>query len=589
MRHPARCGLAVLLCGLLGLAVWASAAGAASRVAAAEKPQIRYAKVRRLCRAPSRGRAGCLALKLKAASPGSAGALPYVVAAGARSKGPAGGLTPADLASAYSFSPTATGSGQTVAIVDAFDDPKIEKDLATFDSNYALPACTAGNGCFTKVGQTGSTSALAPADNSGWSVEISLDVETVHSVCQNCKILLVEANSESDGDLAAAVNEAVALGADEVSNSYGSFEGEEEESPQDIAAYDHPGVAIVASSGDSGYFDWDEIAELEPAPERPDAPAIYPTVVAAGGTALKLTGRGARKSESVWNDSGQPGSNGTFKHAKQFSATGGGCSSLFTAPAWQQQAAGWAASGCGTHRLSADVSAVADPYTGFDIYSSYKYEAFAETGWMTIGGTSLSSPLIGALYALAGGSHGVSYPAQTLYEHLGNSGALFDVTQGGNGYCDAEAASACGEPGVNEEDGDVDCIGTTACDAATGYDGPSGVGAPIGLSAFGGPGVIVPPSAVTGHATEVEGGAAVLNGTVNPGSAEATSCVFEYGTGATLTQSAPCAPSPGAGGEPVAVSAHVTGLTPKSAYHYRLSATTSAGTSTGKTKKFKAH
>ena len=232
--------------------------------------------MRRLCRAPSRGRAGCLALKLKAASPGSAGALPYVVAAGARSKGPAGGLTPADLASAYSVSPTATGSGQTVAIVDAFDDPKIEKDLATFDSNYGLPACTAGNGCFTKVGQTGSTSALPPADTSGWSIEISLDVETVHSVCQNCKILLVEANSESDADLAAAVNEAVALGADEVSNSYGSFEGEEEENAQDIAAYDHPGVVIVASSGDSGYFDWDEIEELEPAPEHPDAPADLP-------------------------------------------------------------------------------------------------------------------------------------------------------------------------------------------------------------------------------------------------------------------------------------------------------------------------
>ncbi len=336
MRHPARSGLAVLLCGLLGLAVWASAATAASRAASAEKPQIRYAKVHRLCRAPGRGRAACLALKLKAASPGSPGALPYVVAAGARSKGPAGGLTPADLASAYSVSPTATGSGQTVAIVDAFDDPKIEKDLATFDSEYGLPACTAGNGCFTKVGQTGSTSALPPADKSGWSVEMSLDVETVHSVCQNCNILLVEANSESDGDLAAAVNEAVALGADEVSNSYGSFEGEEVESPQDIAAYDHPGVVIVASSGDSGYFDWDEVEELEPAPEHPDAPAVYPTVVAAGGTSLKLTGRGARKSESVWNDSGQPSSNGTFKHVKQFSATGGGCSSLFTAPAWQQ-------------------------------------------------------------------------------------------------------------------------------------------------------------------------------------------------------------------------------------------------------------
>ena len=260
-------------------------------------------------------------------------------------------------------------------------------------------------------------------------------------MCQSCKILLVEANSEHDADLAAATDEAVALGADEVSNSYGSPE-EEEEGAQYAAAYDHPGVVVVASSGDSGYYDWEEVEELAPAPEQPDGPASYPTVVSAGGTSLKLSSRGARKSEVVWNDSGQPSSNGGFRHAKQFAATGGGCSTLFTAPAWQQQAAGWAASGCGTHRLSSDVSAVADPYTGFDIYSSYNYEAFAETGWMTIGGTSLSSPLISAMYALAGGSHAVSYPAETLYEHLGDSGALFDVTQGGDGYCDAEAGGA---------------------------------------------------------------------------------------------------------------------------------------------------
>ena len=184
MRHSAQNGLALVLCVVLGLVACASTAAAASRRGAAERTQTRYAKVRRLCRAPRPGRAGCLALKLSAARPGSPGALPYVVAAGAGSKGPAGGLTPADLASAYSFSPTATGAGQTVAIVDAFDDPKIEKDLATFDSNYGLPACTAGNGCFTKVGQTGSPGSLPPADTSGWSVEISLDVETVHSVCQ---------------------------------------------------------------------------------------------------------------------------------------------------------------------------------------------------------------------------------------------------------------------------------------------------------------------------------------------------------------------------------------------------------------------
>ena len=587
MRHPARTGLALLVGALAGLAVWAGAAVAAPGDSTG-KVQTRYAKERRLCRAPRPRRASCLAVKLTRAAAGTPGARQYELAAGARSKGPAGGLTPADLASAYSFS-TASGGGQTVAIVDAWDDPRIEKDLSTFDSNYGLPACTTANGCFEKVGQTGSTSALPSPDTSGWSVEISLDVETVHGVCPNCKIVLVEADSESDSDLAAATNEAVALGANEVSNSYGGLEGEEEEEPQDVAAYDHPGVVIVASSGDEGYLNWEEIEEFAPAPERPDAPASYPSVVSVGGTSLKLTGKGVRKSETVWNNSGQPNANGTFKHAKQFIATGGGCSLEFTAPAWQQQAAGWSATGCGTHRASADVSAVGDPYTGFDIYSSYKYEAFAETGWMTIGGTSLSAPLVSGMFALAGGSHFVGYPAETLYQHLGDSHMLFDVTQGGNGYCDDESPSACGEPEANERNGNVDCMGTTACDAAPGYDAPSGVGAPIGLGAFGGSSLTGPPTVVTGRATEREGGAALLNATVNPNGGEVSSCTFEYGPGTTLTQSVPCSSSPGAGDVPVGVSAHLSGLTPKSAYRFRITASSAAGTSTGKTKKFKAH
>ena len=586
VKHPARSGLAMLLCALLGLAVWASAA-VASAGASSTAPQTRYAKVRRVCRAPGPGRAGCLALKLKAARAGSPGALPYVVAAGARSKGPAGGLTPADIASAYSFSPTATGGGQTVAIVDAYDDPKIEKDLASFDGNYGLPACTTENGCFEKVGQTGSSSSLPTPDTTGWSIEISLDVEMVHSVCESCRILLVEANSEDNADLAAAVNEAVALGADEVSNSYGSPESEEEGSTY-APDYDHPGVVVTASSGDEGYFDWDDVEELEPAPGQPDGPASYPTVVSVGGTSLKLSGKGLRKSETVWNDSGPPSANGSFKHLKQFSAGGGGCSTLFTAPSWQQQAAGWAATGCGTHRLSADVSAVADPYTGFDIYSSYRYEQFAETGWMTIGGTSVSSPLISAMFALAGGSHGVSYPAETLYQHLGDSGDLFDVTQGGNGYCDGEPDAQCGEPAANDELGDVDCLETTACDAAPGYDGPSGVGAPIGLVALGGPAPEVPPTVLTEKATEVSGGDAVLNATVDPNGSEVTSCAFEYGPGTTIDQSVACSPSPGSGDEAVAVTAHLTGLTRGSVYRFRINAGNGGGTSTGKTKKLRA-
>ena len=222
--------------------------------------RTRYAKVQRVCQAPRPGDASCLALALVSARPGAAGASAYQPSAGAASTGPAGGLTPADLASAYSYSPSAGGTGQTVAIVDAYDDPKIEEDLATFDAQYGLPACTASDGCFTKVSETGSTTALPAADTNGWSVEIALDVETVHSVCPGCAILLVEASSESFPDLAAAVDEAVSLGATEVSNSYGGLETAFGASEQ--AAYDHPGVVVAASAGDSGYLNWDDLLAL---------------------------------------------------------------------------------------------------------------------------------------------------------------------------------------------------------------------------------------------------------------------------------------------------------------------------------------
>src|SRR4029077_4707420 len=263
----------------------------------------RYATLHALCRAPRARAASCLALALRPARAGASGARAYATAGGATSTGPAGGLTPTDLASAYKYSP-AGGGGQTLAIVDAFDDPNVEADLATFDKNYSLPACTSANACFEKVGETGSTTALPAPDTVGWSAEIALDVETAHSVCESCRIVLVEANSETLADLAASVDEAVALGANEVSNSYGALETQMGTSEQ--AAYDHPGVVIAAAAGDSGYLNWDFVASGMPAPGVPDAPASLPTVVAVGGTSLKLTSAGARGSESVWNDSGPP-------------------------------------------------------------------------------------------------------------------------------------------------------------------------------------------------------------------------------------------------------------------------------------------
>jgi hypothetical protein len=540
-------------------------------VPAPARAATRYATVRHLCARPGPRRAGCLVLALAPAGAATPGARAYAPAAGALASGPAGGLTPAALASAYGFDPNLGGEGQTVALVDAYDDPNVEADLATFDGEYGLPACTSTNGCFEKVGQSGSASELPAADTRGWSVEIALDVEAVRSVCRSCRILLVEASSEGLGDLAAAVDEAVSLGASEVSNSYGALEGEM--GPTEQAAYVHPGVVIAAAGGDSGWLNWDWVAERGFAPAEPDAPASLPGVVAVGGTALQLSSTGSRRSEAVWNDSGPPSGSGF----KQFAATGGGCSALFGAPPWQQSAPGWAATGCGTLRLDNDVALVGDPYTGFDVYDSYRYASSFTPGWLTVGGTSLSSPLLAAMFGLDGGAHGIADPAATLYSHLGQAAALYDVSKRGNGFCDGEEPALCGEPEANELLGEVDCEGTASCDARSGFDGPAGVGAPKGLGAFRAPSQ-AKPTVTAGAVTGLEATAATLTGTVNPNGGAVGSCRFEWGTTTAYGSSAPCTPAPGAGSSPVAVSAPASGLAAATTYRWRLSATNIFGT-----------
>jgi hypothetical protein len=497
--------LAVLLCCLAG------ASTVAARYALASK-RIRYARVSSACSAPKPGDATCFALvrvPVSSSAAGEAGVMRYVEGDGAREFGPAGGLTPADLAGAYGYSPAAGGEGQTVAIVDPFDDPSIESDLEQFDEHYRIASCTTANGCFEKVSQTGSMTTLPTPAPEGWSIEISLDVETAHAVCPRCKILLVEAQSPSFTNLAAAVNEAVTLGATEVSNSYGGPEVDLGASRQ--AAYAHPGVVIAAATGDDGYDDWAAYVNgtagepgtaREPA-QRPNMPAALPSVVAVGGTTLELEEDGARESETVWNGDGSRDES-FFVFGQPEGATGGGCSNFFTAQPWQRNAPGFAATGCGERRLAADVAAVADPLTGFDIYDTYATRAGRE--WMTAGGTSLSTPLISSLYALAGGSNGVSYPSLTLYGHLGDPSDRYDVTEGGNGFCDDDGL-ACGADA--DYGATIDCEGTTACNAAPGYDGPSGVGTPTSLGLFRPlfpQAVIVPPgSLVAGRTSSFSG------------------------------------------------------------------------------------
>src|SRR3954453_10376117 len=137
------------------------------------------------------------------------------------------GLGPADIRSAYKL--PAGGTGATVAIVDAQDDPKAEADLAVYRKQFGLPACTTANGCFRKVNQNGQASPL-PRPDAGWAGEIALDIDMVSAACPACKILLVEANSASDRDLYTAEDTAVKLGAKYVSNSWGGSEDSSETS-----------------------------------------------------------------------------------------------------------------------------------------------------------------------------------------------------------------------------------------------------------------------------------------------------------------------------------------------------------------------
>jgi hypothetical protein len=441
-----------------------------------------------VCAAPAPHHASCLALRLSAV-PQHSSPVP-------------GALTPAELHAAYQFpTSTAAAATQTIALVDAYNDPNITTDLNKYDLQYHLPTCEESNGgCFEKVNQNGESGpdAVFPPDSGEWSVEIATDVEIAHAICQNCHIVLVEANTDEYTDLEAAEETAAALIRTaspagtldgEISNSWG---GEEPEAPEaDSAAFNHPGIVVTASAGDSGYLNWDEYGERNQAGtgyfEGPDYPAASPNVVAVGGTSLTVASNGEWVAESVWND-GEKGGGG-----------GGGCSKnpgeTFTAKPWQQQLPGWSNVGCGTRRAVADVAADADPNTGVSVYDSVPEPeggpSEAAPKWTQIGGTSVASPIIAATFALAGGAHDVAYPAATLYAHAGTA-ALHDITVGGNGECDGVYSGTCsgslGSP--------LDCGPLyTICHAAVGYDGPTGVGTPDGLSAFepisgevGGPG-----------------------------------------------------------------------------------------------------
>jgi subtilase family serine protease len=333
------------------------------------------------------------------------------------------GYRPADLQSAYNVAAAAAANGgtQTVAIVDAYDDSTAEADMGTYRAQFGLPACTTANGCFKKVNQSGVQGSY-PSNNQGWGLEVSLDLDMVSAVCPKCHVLLVEATSNANSNLYAAVDTAARLGATEISNSYGGSESSSD--PSNNVHYNHPGIPITVSSGDSGY--------------GVEYPAASPYVTAVGGTTLNRASNARGWSESVWNGAGS------------------GCSAYEAKQSWQTDA------GC-AKRTVADVSAVADPNTGVAVYDSNcsginQLIGNCFKGWGVVGGTSASSPIVASVYALAGNGASVTY-GSFPYSH---TTSLNDVTTGSNGSCG----------------------GSYLCTGKAGFDGPTGLGTPNGTGAF---------------------------------------------------------------------------------------------------------
>ena len=329
------------------------------------------------------------------------------------------GYGPPSLQSAYSLPSSTAGSGDTVAVVDAYNDPDAASDLATYRADWGLPAC--GSGCFEQVNQSGQTSPLpSAAGTTGWDVEESLDIDMVSAICPLCHIILVEANSPSTANLGAGVNAAVSLGADFVSNSYGGTESSSDNT-YDTDYYNHPGVAVTASAGDDGY--------------GVSYPAASADVTAVGGTSLSTASNSRGWTETVWGSSS--GGEGT----------GSGCSADSSKPSWQTD------TGC-SKRTDNDVAADANPNTGLAVYDTY-----SEGGWLEVGGTSASSPMIASVFALAGTPAAGTYPSSYIYKH---TSSLYDVTSGANGSCSP----------------------AYLCTGEVGYDGPTGWGTPDGVAAF---------------------------------------------------------------------------------------------------------
>ncbi|HYL27363.1 MAG TPA: S53 family peptidase [Candidatus Nitrosotalea sp.] len=315
------------------------------------------------------------------------------------------GWAPADFQARYNLPSSSKGSGQIIAIVDAYDNPNATSDLAAYRTQFGL-----GTANFTKYNQLGQTKNY-PQGNKNWGLEEDLDIQMVSASCPKCTIYLVEANSAYTNDLMTAEAEAVTLGAHVVSNSWGC-----PGSNNCVASsyFSTPGVVFMASAGDGGY--------------GTQGPAADANVVSVGGTVLSKSG--SNYSETAWR------------------GTGSGCATGISKPSWQHD------NGC-TSRTMNDVSAVA--------WNAALYDTYGYGGWLTVGGTSVSSPLLAGVYGLAGNaSSETAGKSFWTLKKKARKKALHDITSGTNGSCG----------------------GSYLCTAGAGYDGPTGWGTPNGVAAF---------------------------------------------------------------------------------------------------------